>query len=117
MTVKGTSSLQRTTYFHLCFHDSTLIFQKQLISLDSGITGLVGVLARKRWITIGNPWFWPRIQLKRWISVLNPCFRTPSTAKSRGRLNFEATPADDLGFFDRLDFVTQFLDRFADIVS
>lgn len=39
MTLKGTSSLQRTTYFHLCFHDSTLIFRKQLISLGSGITG------------------------------------------------------------------------------
>ncbi len=40
MTVKGTSSLQRTTYFHLCFHDNMLIFRKQLISLDSGISGL-----------------------------------------------------------------------------
>lgn len=48
MTVKGTSSLQRTTYFHLCFHDSTLIFQKQLISLDSGITGFVGVMGAEK---------------------------------------------------------------------
>ncbi len=46
MTLKGTSSLQRTTYSHLCFHDSTLIFQKQLISLDSGIIEFAGVTLR-----------------------------------------------------------------------
>ena len=48
MTLKGTSSLQRTTYFHLCFHDNTLIFRKQLISLDSGIIEFAGVVARER---------------------------------------------------------------------
>lgn len=47
MTVKGTSSLQRTTYSHLCFHDSTLIFQKQLISLGSGIIEFAGVRIQK----------------------------------------------------------------------
>ena len=46
MTLKGTSSLQRTTYFHLYFHDSMLIFQKQPISLDSGIIEFAGVILR-----------------------------------------------------------------------
>ena len=44
MTLKGTSSLQRTTYFHLCFHNNTLIFRKQLISLGSGIIEFAGVM-------------------------------------------------------------------------
>lgn len=48
MTLKGTSSLQRTTYFHLYFHDSMLIFQKQLISLVSGIIEFVGVRIHKK---------------------------------------------------------------------
>ena len=93
MTLKGTSSLQRTTYFYLCFHDSTLIFQKQQISLGSGINGFVEVLNNCR------------------ISIPP----NPIDKKSRSREN-EAAPADDLGFFDRLDFVAQFLDRFADVV-
>ncbi len=46
MTLKGTSSLQRTTYFHLYFHDSMLIFQKQPISLDSGMIEFAGVILR-----------------------------------------------------------------------
>ena len=79
MTVKGPSSLQRTTYFHLCFHDSTLIFQKQLISLGSGITGFACKLKELQ--------------------------KDP-----------ELFLNTDLGFFDRLDFVTQLLDRFADVI-
>lgn len=47
MTVKGTSSLQRTTYSHLCFHDSMLIFRKQLISLGSGIIEFARVILRE----------------------------------------------------------------------
>ena len=42
MTLKGTSSLQRTTYFHLYFHDSMLIFQKQLIWIsDDSLTFII----------------------------------------------------------------------------
>lgn len=48
MTVKGTSSLQRTTYFHLCFHDSMLIFRKQLISLGSGIIEFARVMGAEK---------------------------------------------------------------------
>ena len=48
MTLKGTSSLQRTTYFHLCFHDNTLIFRKQLISLGSGIIEFAGVMGAEK---------------------------------------------------------------------
>ena len=48
MTLKGTSSLQRTTYFHLYFHDSMLIFQKQPISLDSGIIEFAGVMGAEK---------------------------------------------------------------------
>lgn len=69
MTLKGTSSLQRTTYFHLCFHDNTLIFRKQLISLGSGITGFVGKIKELR------------IDPELFLNI-------------------------NLGFFDRLDFVT-----------
>ena len=48
MTLKGTSSLHRTTYFHLCFHNSTLIFRKQLISLGSGIIEFAGVMGAEK---------------------------------------------------------------------
>lgn len=48
MTLKGTSSLHRTTYFHLCFHDNTLIFRKQLISLGSGIIEFAGVMGAEK---------------------------------------------------------------------
>lgn len=48
MTLKGTSSLHRTTYSHLCFHDNTLIFLKQLISLGSGIIEFAGVMGAEK---------------------------------------------------------------------
>lgn len=48
MTLKVTSSLHRTTYFHLYFHDSTLIFRKQLISLGSGIIEFAGVMGAEK---------------------------------------------------------------------
>lgn len=42
MTLKGTSSLQRTFIFICFFHDSTLIFQKQLIWIrDDSLTFII----------------------------------------------------------------------------
>ena len=75
MTVKGTSSLQRTTYFHLCFHDNTLIFRKQLISLDSGIIEFAGVMGAEKMDNYRES--------KLWEATEN---------KNRGRLEIEATP-------------------------
>ena len=79
MTLKGTSSLQRTTYFHLYFHlyfhDSMLIFQKQPISLDSGIIEFAGVILRENESLSG-------------IHVSGHLRQQ----KNRGRLEIEATP-------------------------
>ena len=75
MTVKGTSSLQRTTYSHLCFHDNTLIFRKQLISLDSGIIEFAGVMGAEKMDNYRES--------KLWEATEN---------KNRGRLEIEATP-------------------------
>ena len=75
MTVKGTSSLQRTTYSHLCFHDSMLIFRKQLISLDSGIIEFAGVMGAEKMDNYRES--------KLWEATEN---------KNRGRLEIEATP-------------------------
>lgn len=75
MTVKGTSSLQRTTYFHLYFHDSMLIFQKQPIPLDSGIIEFAGVILRENESLSG-------------IHVSGHLRQQ----KNRGRLEIEATP-------------------------
>ena len=59
MTLKGTSSLQRTTYFHLYFHDSMLIFQKQPISLDSGIIEFAGVRGAEKMNNSAESMFMP----------------------------------------------------------
>ena len=75
MTLKGTFSLQRTTYFHLCFHDNTLIFRKQLISLDSGIIEFAGVILRENEALSG-------------IHVSGHLRQQ----KNRSRLEIEATP-------------------------
>ena len=75
MTLKGTSSLQRTTYSHLCFHDNTIIFRKQLISLDSGIIEFAGVILRENESLSG-------------IHVSGHLRQQ----KNRGRLEIEATP-------------------------
>ena len=75
MTLKGTSSLQRTTYSHLCFHDSMLIFRKQLISLDSGIIEFAGVMGAEKMDNYRES--------KLWEATEN---------KNRGRLEIEATP-------------------------
>ena len=75
MTLKGTSSLQRTTYFHLYFHDSMLIFQKQPISLDSGIIEFAGVMGAEKMDNYRES--------KLWEATEN---------KNRGRLEIEATP-------------------------
>ena len=75
MTLKGTSSLQRTTYSHLCFHDNTLIFRKQLISLDSGIIEFAGVMGAEKMDNYRES--------KLWEATEN---------KNRGRLEIEATP-------------------------
>lgn len=75
MTLKGTSSLQRTTYFHLCFHDNTLIFRKQLISLDSGIIEFAGVMGAEKMDNYRESMLWEATE-----------------NKNRGRLEIEATP-------------------------
>ena len=62
MTLKGTSSLQRTTYFHLCFHDSMLIFRKQLISLDSGIIEFAGVMGAEKTDNYRESMLWEAIR-------------------------------------------------------
>ena len=59
MTLKGTSSLHRTTYSHLCFHDNTLIFLKQLISLGSGIIEFVGVMDAEKMNNSAESMFMP----------------------------------------------------------
>ena len=59
MTVKGTSSLQRTTYSHLCFHDSMLIFRKQLISLGSGIIEFARVRGAEKMNNSAESMFMP----------------------------------------------------------
>lgn len=65
MTLKVTSSLHRTTYFHLCFHDSTLIFRKQLISLGSGIIEFAGVLGAEKMNNSPESMFWETIENKK----------------------------------------------------
>ena len=75
MTVKGTSSLQRTTYSHLCFHDSMLIFRKQLISLGSGIIEFAGVMGAEKMDNYRESMLWEATE-----------------NKNRGRLEIEATP-------------------------
>lgn len=59
MTLKGTSSLQRTTYFHLYFHDSMLIFQKQPISLDSGMIEFARVRGAEKMNNSAESMFMP----------------------------------------------------------
>jgi len=61
MTLKVTSSLHRTTYFHLCFHNSTLIFRKQLISLGSGIIEFAGVMGAEKMDNYQESMFWEAI--------------------------------------------------------
>ena len=75
MTLKGTSSLQRTTYSHLCFHDNTLIFRKQLISLDSGIIEFAGGMGAEKTDNDRESMLWEATE-----------------NKNRGRLEIEATP-------------------------
>ena len=75
MTLKGTSSLQRTIYFHLCFHDNTLIFRKQLISLDSGIIEFAGVMGAEKTDNYRESMLWEATE-----------------NKNRGRLEIEAPP-------------------------
>jgi hypothetical protein len=65
MTLKGTSSLHRTTYFHLCFHDSTLIFRKQLISLGSGIIEFAGVMGAEKMNNSAESMFQETIENKK----------------------------------------------------
>ena len=69
MTLKGTSSLQRTTYFHLCFHDSTLIFQKQLISLGSGIIEFGGVMGAEKTNNYQESIFWETFDIKKAVAA------------------------------------------------
>lgn len=71
MTLKGTSSLQRTTYFHLYFHDSMLIFQKQLISLGSGIIEFAGVIDAEKMNNYPESMFWETIENKKQGSPRN----------------------------------------------
>ena len=75
MTLKGTSSLQRTTYFHLYFHDSMLIFQKQLIWLVSGIVDFAGVMGAEKTDNYRESMLWEATE-----------------NKNRCRLESEATP-------------------------
>ena len=65
MTLKVTSSLHRTTYFHLCFHDSTLIFRKQLISLGSGIIEFAGVMGAEKMNNSAESMFQETIENKK----------------------------------------------------
>ncbi|MDB6354351.1 hypothetical protein PH235_12340 [Trichococcus sp. K1Tr] len=65
MTLKVTSSLHRTTYFHLYFHDSTLIFRKQLISLGSGIIEFAGVMGAEKMNNSAESMFQETIENKK----------------------------------------------------
>ena len=69
MTVKGTSSLQRTTYSHLCFHDSMLIFRKQLISLGSGIIEFAGVMGAEKMNNYRESMFWETFDIKKAVAA------------------------------------------------
>lgn len=65
MTLKGTSSLQRTTYFYLCFHNNMLIFRKQPISLGSGIIEFAGVMGAEKMNNSPESIFWETIENKK----------------------------------------------------
>lgn len=69
MTLKGTSSLHRTTYSHLCFHDNTLIFLKQLISLGSGIIEFAGVMGAEKMNSYPESMFWETIENKKTVAA------------------------------------------------
>ncbi|OUL07576.1 hypothetical protein B0533_13365 [Sedimentibacter sp. SX930] len=92
MTLKGTSSLQRTTYFHLCFHDNTLIFRKQLISLDSGIIEFAGVMGAEKMDNYRESMVLaPDLDEKMNNSPESMLWEATEN-KNRGRLEIEATP-------------------------